>query len=242
MEGSPAVETAEKRPRGLTSPEAEAWLRQYGPNLLPSKKPRPAWRQCAAQMVHFFALMLWVAGALAILAGMPQFGLAIFVVIILNGVFAFVQEYRAERAHEKLRDLLPRRAMVLRDGALVEIDAAQLVVDDVVLLRARDRASVDMRLFEAFALSIDTSTLTGESIPVTPQAGDMVLAGTLVVEGQGQAIVIATRRATRLAGIAQTAQAGHPSCSGASHGACDRQDAGATAAGPSSARSHCVLR
>ena len=209
MEGSPAVQTAEKRPGGLTSPEAEARLRQYGPNLLPSKKQRPAWRQCAAQMVHFFALMLWVAGGLAILAGMPQLGLAIFVVIVLNGVFAFVQEYRAERAHEKLRDLLPRRAMVLRDGALVEIDAAELVVDDVVLLRAGDRASADMRLFEAFALSIDTSTLTGESIPVTPQASDMVFAGTLVVEGQGQATVIATGRATRLAGIAQTAQAGH---------------------------------
>lgn len=59
-------------------------------------------------MVHFFALMLWVAGGRAILAGMPQLGFAIFVVIVLNGVFAFVQEYRAERAGETLRELLPR--------------------------------------------------------------------------------------------------------------------------------------
>lgn len=204
----PAGQTAVKRSAGLTSAEAAARLREHGPNLFPSKKPRPAWRQCAAQMVHFFALMLWVAGVLAILAGMPQLGLAIFVVVVLNGIFAFVQEYRAERANDKLRDLLPRRATVLRDGVRVEIDAAELVIDDVVLLRAGDRVSADLRLFEAFAVSIDTSTLTGESVPVAAQAGDVVLAGTFVVEGQGQTTVIATGRATRLASVAQLTQAG----------------------------------
>src|ERR1019366_784251 len=127
------------QPRGLTSAEAGDRLRLAGSNLLPTRPRTPAWRQCAAQMLHFFALMLWAAGGLAILAGMPQLGIAIFVVIIVNGLFAFVQEYRAERASEKLRDLLPRRAMVVRDGALLEIDATQLVVDDVVLLRSGDR-------------------------------------------------------------------------------------------------------
>lgn len=204
MEG---VLTAEKRPEGLTSAAAAAQLRQDGPNLLPSKKPPPAWRQCAGQMVHFFALMLWVAGILAILAGMAQLGLAIFVVIVLNGVFAFVQEYRAERATEKLRDLLPRRATVIRDGIVLEMDAAELVVNDVILLRAGDRVSADSRLFEAFALSIDTSTLTGESLPVAAQVGDVAFAGTFVVEGQGEGKVIATGRKTRLASVAQLAQA-----------------------------------
>jgi magnesium-transporting ATPase (P-type) len=142
--------------------------------LLPSKKPQPAWLQFVAQMVHFFALMLRVAGILAILAGMPQLGFAIFVVILLNGIFAFVQEYRAERAGERLRDLLPRRATVIRDGVRVEIDAAEFVVDGVLLLRVGDRISADVRLAAAFSLSIDTSTLTGESVPVTAQAGDML--------------------------------------------------------------------
>jgi magnesium-transporting ATPase (P-type) len=176
--------------------------------LLPSKKPRPAWHQFAAQMVHFFALMLWAAGILAILAGMPQLGFAIFVVILLNGSFAFVQEYRAERASERLRDLLPRRAMVIRDGIQVEIDAAELVIDDVVMLRAGDRISADVRLLKTFSLSVDTSTLTGESLPVTAQAGDMAYAGTFVVEGQGHGPVVATGNATRLAGVAKLAQAG----------------------------------
>lgn len=195
-------------PVGLTSAEAEARRRQYGPNSLPSKKPRPAWRECAAQMVHFFALMLWIAGILAILAGMPQLGFAIFVVILLNGTFAFAQEYRAERAHQKLRDLLPRRATVLRDGVQVQIDAVELVPGDIVVLQAGDRISADLRLLEAFSLSIDTSTLTGESVPVAAQVGDAAFAGTFIVEGQGRAIVTATGNTTRLASVAQLTQAG----------------------------------
>jgi magnesium-transporting ATPase (P-type) len=87
-------------------------------------------------LLHFFAIMLWIAGALAILAGMPQLGLAIFVLVLLNGVFAFIQEYLAERAGERLRDLLPRRVTVIRDGARQIIDASALVLDDVVLLAA----------------------------------------------------------------------------------------------------------
>jgi magnesium-transporting ATPase (P-type) len=193
---------------GLTNAEAAARLRQQGPNSLPSRKARPAWRQLAAQMVHFFALMLWVAGALAILAGMPQLGLAIFAVILLNGTFAFVQEYRAEQASEKLRDLLPRRATVIREGNYLEIDASELVTGDVITLQAGDRVSADIRLFETFSLSIDASTLTGESVPRTAQAGEIVFAGTFVVEGEGVGLVIATGTGTRLAGVARITEAG----------------------------------
>jgi magnesium-transporting ATPase (P-type) len=198
-----------QRLQGLTSTEAIERLRLHGPNLPPVKSGRSLWWQCAAQMVHFFALVLWVAGGLAILAGMPQLGLAIFVVIVLNGIFAFVQEYRAERASEKLRDLLPRRATVLRDNIPLEISASDLVVDDIVLLHAGDRISADLRLFEAFALSIDTSMLTGESAPVTANAGDTVMAGTFIVVGQGRGTVTATGKETRLASLVQLTQASH---------------------------------
>ena len=160
-------------------------------------------------MAHFFALMLWVAGGLAIVAGMPQLGFAIFVVIVMNGIFAFLQEYRAERASEKLRDLLPRRATVVRDGTPIEIDASRLVVGDVVLLRAGERISADMQLFTALALSMDVSTLTGESLPVRVKAGDQIHAGTFVVEGRGEGEVIATGNSTRLAHIAQITHASH---------------------------------
>ncbi|MCZ7631295.1 MAG: cation-transporting P-type ATPase [Microthrixaceae bacterium] len=119
---------------GLSSASVAQRLREVGPNVLPSAALVPAWRQLLAQFMHFFALMLWVAGALAILGGMFALGVAIFVVIVVNGLFAFAQEYRAERAAERLRDLLPRLVTVVRDGALMSIDAVDVVPDDLVVL------------------------------------------------------------------------------------------------------------
>jgi calcium-translocating P-type ATPase len=162
-------------------------------------------------MVHFFAILLWVAGVLAFVAGMPELGVAIFVVVVINGLFAFAQEYRAERAAERLRDLLPRRATVLRDGRAVEVDANELVVRDVVLLASGDRISADLRVLEAHALSVDTSALTGESVPVAVGPEETAFAGTFVVEGEGLALVTATASDTRLAGIARLTRASrHP--------------------------------
>ena len=195
--------------RGLSAADAKARLACGGANVLPSPRPPAAWRQLATQMGHFFALMLWVAGVLAFVADLPQLGVAIFVVVVVNGVFAFVQESRAEHAAERLRDLMPRRAMVLRDGAPVEIDAAELVVDDLVLLTAGDRVSADLRVTEAHALLMDTSLLTGESVPVPASEDDEVFAGTFVVEGEGRAVVEATGATTRLAAIAQLTRVGH---------------------------------
>src|SRR6266542_831913 len=108
---------------GLTTAEAAARLAADGPNRLPTPRRVPAWRRLAAEMVHFFALLFWVAGVLAFIAGLPQLGVAVFVVIVLNGLFAFIQEQRAEHAAEGLRDLLPRRAMVVRDGVATEVAA-----------------------------------------------------------------------------------------------------------------------
>ena len=126
---APAVDVREMRaPNGLSTAEAISRLRRDGPNALPVPRRTPAWRRLAAQMTHFFALLFWVAGLLAFVAGLPQLGVAIFFVVVLNGVFAFVQEERAEHAAERLRDLLPRRVTVVRDGLPDEIAAEELVV------------------------------------------------------------------------------------------------------------------
>jgi E1-E2 ATPase/Cation transporter/ATPase, N-terminus len=207
-EANPPSGFAAKNALGLSSADARARLVRDGPNVLPSPAPPSAWRDLAAQMVHFFALMLWFAGALAFLAGMPQLGVAIFVVVIVNGVFAFAQESRAEHAAERLRDLLPRRATVLRDGVVQDIDAAGLVTTDVVLLGAGDRVSADLRVIEAHTLAVNTSLLTGESEPVPVNEGDGLSAGTFVVEGEGRAVVEATGARTRLAAIALLTRAG----------------------------------
>jgi magnesium-transporting ATPase (P-type) len=153
-------------------------------------------------MFHFFALLFWVAGALAFVAGMPQLGVAIFVVVVLNGVFAFAQEQRAEHAAERLRDLLPHQVTVVRDGSPLPVAAREVVTGDTVLLQEGDRVSADLVLDVVHALALDTSTLTGESVPSHPSAGGTAHAGSFVVEGEATATVVATGARTRLAGIA----------------------------------------
>ena len=192
---------------GLTGAEALFKLADEGPNVIPVVQAVPRWRQLAGQMVHFFALMLWLAAALAFVAKLPQLGVAIVVVVIFNGVFAFIQEYRAERAAERIRDLLPRRVTVIRDGERIEIDADHLVREDLVALAAGDRISADLRVTTSHGLRLDTSTLTGESEPVPIGGSDEVFAGTFVVEGEALAVVTATGTRTRLAGITELTRA-----------------------------------
>ena len=122
--------------------------------------------------------------------------------VIVNGVFAFVQETRAEHAAAQLRDLLPRRTTVVRDGREQEVDATELVVGDLVVLNAGDRISADLEMRTAIGIAIDTSTLTGESVPSAVGPGDPVHAGGFVVEGEGGAVVTAVGAQTRLAAIA----------------------------------------
>jgi magnesium-transporting ATPase (P-type) len=160
-------------------------------------------------MTHFFAVMLWVAGSLAFVAGLPELAVAIYVVVLVNGAFAWVQEHRADRAADRLRDLLPVRATVVRDGVVGDVDATELVVGDVVHLEAGDRVSADLTLFESHELAMDTSMLTGESAAARPDDGDTLHAGTFVIEGEAAAEVAATGASTRLADIARLTQAGH---------------------------------
>ena len=194
---------------GLTSADAAARLASDGPNKLPPPPAAHTWRKFIAQFTHFFALMLWTAGVLAVIAGMPQLGVAILVVIIVNGVFAFVQEQRAERAAERLRDLLPVGVVVRRDGQPVMVDAADVVVGDIVVLSPGDRVPADMTLATADDVKVDASTLTGESVPETLRAGDRAFAGTYITSGAADGLVDATGGDTVLAGIAQLTSSAH---------------------------------
>jgi magnesium-transporting ATPase (P-type) len=204
--GPPATSRAPSTVGGLTSDEAAARLASDGPNVLPTRRPVPAWHHLVAQLTHFFALLLWAAAVLAVIGGLPQLGAAIAVVVVVNGLFAFAQEHRAERAAEALQDLLPRAVTVVRDGVITSIDATGLVVGDLVALAAGDRVSADLELTEAHSLEVDTSTLTGESVPERNGVGDVVAAGTFVLEGEARALVTATGADTRLAGIASLAR------------------------------------
>lgn len=196
---------------GLTTAQAARRLAADGPNRLPSPRRTPVAMLLLREMVHFFALMLWLAAGLALLAGMPQLAVAIVVVVLLNGAFAFAQEYRADQAAQRLRELIPARVVVRRDGRRVLVDAVDLVAGDVVLLEAGDRISADLHLEVVHALAVNESMLTGESKPVRPVVGGLVLAGTFVIEGEAEGTVVATGGGTRLAEIAAlTAEATRP--------------------------------
>src|SRR5439155_2161653 len=132
-------------------------LAEHGPNALPAARRPHAWWSLVRQLTHFFAVLLWVAAGLAAVAGMPQLAVAIVVVIVVNGGFAFVQEYRADRAADRLRDLMPATARVRRDGRWQDVDATGLVVGDLVAVEAGDRVCADLRAVSAAGLAVDES-------------------------------------------------------------------------------------
>lgn len=187
--------------RGLSSSEAAARLASDGRNVLPRPPGPSLWRQLLSQLTHLLALLLWVAAGLALLAGMPELAVAIVVIVLLNGGFAFWQEFRADRSSEELRALLPAGSRVIRDGTEQVVEVADLVVGDWVLLQAGDRVAADVVVRSSRALTLDESMLTGESDAVPHGDGDRLLAGTFVLQGNADAEVVATGTHTTLADI-----------------------------------------
>jgi Ca2+-transporting ATPase len=204
--------------QGLSSTEARERLARFGANQLPPAPRRPLILRLGDQLLHGIALLLWLAGALAFAAGTPALGWAIWAVVLINGLFSFWQEYQAERSLEALRRALPQRVRVWRDGQLQERDGAELVPGDRIALEEGDQVPADGRLVAANALSLDLAVLTGESLPVARHArpipsgrGDLpvreqanlVLAGTTVVQGRGEALVVATGADTEFGHVAR---------------------------------------
>ena len=189
---------------GLTTVEARRRLTEVGANAISEAKGPSSLRLLLGNLVHLFAVLLWAGSALAWAAGMPELAGAIVVVIVVNAAFAFVQEYRAERAVAALRAMLPSRVRVRRDGVTSEIGAESVVPGDVLLLAAGDRICADAELVERSQLRVDESTLTGESYPVEPETS--VFTGTYVTAGAAEAVVTATGMNTRFGRIAELAQ------------------------------------
>ena len=186
-------------------------LADVGPNVVPRRRRTPVWRMMLSELTHLLALLLWVAAGLALLAGTPALAVAIVAIVILNAAFAFAQEYRADRSAERLQELLPAAARVMRDGGAVEIPVAELVPGDLVLLAAGDRIGADLDVVASEDLTVDESLVTGESVPVPHEPGDRLSGGTFVVQGEADAVVVATGARTALADIDRlTATASRP--------------------------------
>jgi calcium-translocating P-type ATPase len=203
-------------PSGLGSQEAARRRERYGPNALRSATGRAWPRALARQFTHPLALLLLLAAALAVIAGTVQLAVAIVAVVVLNAVFAFVQEHQAGRAVAALGRYLPPRATVRRDGAALSVPAVDVVPGDVLVLAEGDRVPADARLLHG-ALEIDAAALTGESAPVERAADArddatrpldspvLVWSGTGCVAGSAEAVVHATGAHTEIGRIAALA-------------------------------------
>lgn len=211
---------------GLSSADAAARLREYGPNRVVEAARTPWVLRLVREFTQFFSLILWIAAGLAFLAewsspgqGMARLGYAIVAVIVVSGVFSFWQEYRAERTLAALYRLLPRQTSVLRDGAAVRLPVEQLVPGDVLVLEQGDNVPADCRLVEAFGVRVNNATVTGEALPQAREAGpatevdifrskNILLAGTSLTAGRARAVVIATGMRTEFGKIAHLTQTG----------------------------------
>jgi Ca2+-transporting ATPase len=205
---------------GLTLDEARRRLTEIGPNRIQRLwRPPLIWR-FGANFVNLFALLLWAASGFSWLAGMTQLAAAIPLVILINAVFSFWQEYRAEKAIEALEQLLPTRSRVRRAGEECQVEAAEIVPGDMIILEAGDNIPADARLLEAQDFRVDNSALTGESRPAYKLADpvedgqeflwiempNLVFAGTAAVSGTAWGVVIATGMDTQLGNIASLTQ------------------------------------
>ncbi len=189
-------------PGGLTPEQVIAARQEYGPNVLPEPKKPSLLVLLLRQFTGFLVVILIIAAVIAFALGEVVDALAITLVVILNGVLGFVQDWRAETALESLREMLSPQALVIRDGAEVIIPAEEIVPQDLIILNAGDRIPADGKLLARADIEVDESVLTGESMPVSRGPGDLVHAGTSVVLGRAEAIVMQTGTRTEFGQIA----------------------------------------
>jgi Ca2+-transporting ATPase len=200
---------------GLSSEEAGRRAATYGSNEIREQRRRSAWRMLLDQFTEFMILVLIAAAIVSGVIGDAEDAIAIIVIVALNGVIGFVQEYRAERAVAALRLLAAPTATVRRNGYMATLPAAQLVPGDIVLLEAGGIVPADMRVLDAVQFKVDEAALTGESVPSEKATaplreadlplGDrvnMAYKGTVATYGRGTGVVIATGMSTELGRIA----------------------------------------
>lgn len=200
--------------RGLSQEEARRRLNEFGFNQLPEQKKVSVIQLFINQFINTIVLVLIGASFIAIFLGELADALAIGVIVIINAIIGFVQEYSAERSLEALRNLTHPMSRVIRDGIVYTVFSRDLVPGDIVVVEAGDRIPADGRIFYAAGLATQEAALTGESVPVEKSTEllreeklmvadikNMAFMGTIVVAGKGKMLVTATGLATELGSI-----------------------------------------
>lgn len=207
---------------GLSSKEVKEKLQRFGFNEMAAQEKIAWWKKLVAQFQDFMVLVLLAATLISAFLGEFADAATILIIVIINAILGFVQEYRAEKSLQALQKLSAPTARVLRNGNLQQIPARELVPGDILIIETGDKLAADCRLIETKGLEIEEAALTGESLPVSKAAsllcneasalGDrknMVYAGTSVTRGRGTAIVCDTGMRTevgRIADMLQTAE------------------------------------
>lgn len=212
---SEVIDRLEARETGLTSEEAARLREKYGPNRLPHAPPPAWWQIVLRQFQSPLIYILMIAAAVSLLIGHAEDAGVIAVVLLLNAAIGGYQEWQAERSSQALQALLHVRAMLLRDGEVVEVDAEEIVPGDVALLESGNHVPADLRLIQAHGLEIDESLLTGESVPVPKDVDwlgeaessladrlNMAFGGSTVARGRARGIVVATGDRTAVGQLA----------------------------------------
>jgi Ca2+-transporting ATPase len=211
-----ALETSAK---GLANAEAEARLSLYGYNLLSKQKKEPVREKLLREFIHPPALVLLIVGLAALLQHDGVLALIIWGIVVVNTGFSFWREYRAEQAIEKLREILPSFAHIVREGVESNTMSSGIVPGDVLVLAEGDNIAADARIIEEYGLRTNNATLTGEAIPARKTADpsyqtgiseleqpNLIFAGTSVASGTGRAVVTATGMSTQFGRIAHLTQ------------------------------------
>lgn len=192
--------------KGLTETEVLELRKKFGPNVLPEPKGVSAWTILISQFKSPLIYIILIAALISVLMNEIGDFFVIAVVIVIDVALGFVQEYKARQTYEALKGLIRTTAVVIRGGERKEIDAADVVPGDLIIINAGERIAGDGELLYATKLSIDEAILTGESEPVsknTQQGNNKVYMGTTVVTGRGYMRVTGTGLNTELGKIAE---------------------------------------
>lgn len=204
---------------GLSSDEAAARLKLYGPNVLTEVRGSSGWQKLLSHNLHPLAGLLWIAGTIAFVIREPVLGAVIWLLVMVNSAFSYWRERRTEQAMKALRQLLPAYARLERNGDEQSVLVSELVPGDVLILAEGDNIPADARIVEAYGLRTNNTVLTGEASPSLKTADasfregasdierpNLVFAGTSVVSGTGRAVVFATGMLTQFGRIAHLTQ------------------------------------
>lgn len=207
---------------GLSGEQVKQRQQQYGPNRLTPPAGESNWQKFLRQFNNVLLYVLIVAALMSWFLGRWTDGSVILAVVVINGIFGFIQEGKAEQALASIRSMLRVHTHVLRDRVRQQVDAEELVPGDIVLLESGDRVPADLRLIESINLGVQESALTGESFsvqkntdPVSAEAPlaerfCMLYAGTLVTQGRARGVIIGTGDNTEIGKIGNMLRAVEP--------------------------------